>query len=949
MHKIVDYFMINRYWATLYMFCLLVSCSDNSIPSVTSEQRKEADSMVKSVKGIPALDSLYHVMRNGNNIIGEIVALREWGKQLRNENLFDAALQRHGEGLALAEQVNDTIEMVQALNNIGTDYRRIGTLDAAQQYHRRALMMADECSDTSFTAKKNRVVSLNGLANVYLTIGDLHLADSTLRLALAGEKSLNSLTGQAINYANIGSVFEESGEIDSAWVYYHKSMELNQQDGNMLGVALCHTYYGNLYEKAHEYEKALIEYTESYNLMKDSKDEWHTLNSLIALAGVYLAMHDYVKTEAYLNDAKDIADKIHSTEHLAEVYTLYYRLYKERGDWHGALTAHEYATALQDSLVDMEKVNRMQSATYNIERGQQSRRINAANDKLNRERSARHIGYVVFAAIALLLVGIIVLLIRNRQLRMRSHEALKQLNAVRETFFTNITHEFRTPLTVILGFSHDLQKDNVTVEDAKTMGGAIERQGNHILNLINQLLDISKVRSAVGTPNWRSGNIVAYIEMIVESFKSYANSHGISLYVTTQEKNIETDFIPEYINKLISNLLSNSLKFTPVGGKVEVNIRTRQNKLFVDVADNGKGIPSQSLPHIFEPFYQCDNDNSIGSGIGLALADQIVKSLDGTIAAESEERQGTIFHITLPIKHGHADMMDITSVRHEDIDYDEEYDDFEFMPAKNERMDKSNVLIVEDNADAAAYIAMSLNGLYNVLYASDGECGAEIAREKLPDIIVADLMMPKLDGLGLCRQIRADELTSHIPVIVITAKVTESDKIKGLEAGADAYLTKPFSSDELLIRVRKLLEQRELLRKKFSQKMFADNDRQAEEDESITDSRQALGIHFINRLTDTIYLMLGNGESVNVNMVASKMCVSYSQLYRNLLALTGMTPVQYIQRLKVEKAKRMLTIHPEMSFSEVADQCGFADYSSFVRAFRSVLKVTPTEFVHMQK
>lgn len=941
--------MIKKGWSTLCIICLLVSCSDNRGPLVTIEQRQEADSIVKSVRGIPALDSLYHIMKDDNNVVGEIVTLREWGKQLRNVNLFDEALRRHGEGLTLAEEINDTLEMVQALNNIGTDYRRIGTLDAAQLYHMKALIMASECSDTSFTAKKNRVVSLNGLANVYLTVGNWHLADSTLRLALAGETALHSLTGQAINYANIGSVFEECGEIDSAWMYYRKSMELNQQDENMLGVALCHTYYGNLYEKAHEYKKALGEYTKSYNLMKDSKDEWHTLNSLIALAGVYLAMHDYVKTEAYLNDAKDIADKIHSTEHLAEVYTLYYRLYKERGDWHGALTAHEYATALQDSLVDMEKVNRMQSATYNIERGQQSRRINAANDKLNRERSARHIGYVVFAAIALLLVGVIVLLIRNRQLRMRSHEALKQLNAVRESFFTNITHEFRTPLTVILGLSQDLQQDNAAPEDTKEMGRTIERQGNHILHLINQLLDISKVRSAIGIPDWRSGNIVAYIEMIVESFKSYANSHGISLCVTAQEKNIETDFIPEYINKLISNLLSNSLKFTPVGGKVEVNIRTRQNKLFVDVADNGKGIPSQSLPLIFEPFYQCDNGNSIGSGIGLALVGQIVNSLDGTISVESKEQQGTVFHITLPIKHDHADATGYTPVSHEAIDYDESNVDYEFIPFRTESIDNPNVLIVEDNADIAAYIAGCLSDKYNVLYASDGERGAEMAREKLPDIIVTDLMMPKSDGLELCRRIRSDELTSHIPVVIVTAKVTETDKIQGLEAGADAYLTKPFSRDELLMRIKKLLEQRESLRKKFSQKIFAGIDGQAEEEVPITDNRQALDAHFMNRLTDTISLMLGSGEPINVNMVASKMFVSYSQLYRKLSALTGMTPVQYIQRMKVEKAKQMLTAHLEMNFSEVADKCGFADYSSFVRAFRSVLKVTPTEFVHMQK
>lgn len=307
----------NRRLAFVYCICFLLSCGSGHRVSFTPEERHEADSVVKTVHSVEGLDSLNRAMISQQDTLGQIITLREWGKQLRNESRFEEALKKHDEGLKLAEQAGDTIEWVQALNNIGTDYRRMGILDAAQQYHETALMMAEECSDTSFTARKNRVMSLNGLANVYLTVQNFHLADSCLRQALAGETALGSLTGQAINYANLGSIFETKGLADSAWVYYRKSMELNTRDGNTLGIALCHTYYGNLYEKAHELDKALAEYDEAYRLMRDSKDEWHSLNSLTALAEVYITKGYGNKAESYLAEAKAIATKIRSIEHLA--------------------------------------------------------------------------------------------------------------------------------------------------------------------------------------------------------------------------------------------------------------------------------------------------------------------------------------------------------------------------------------------------------------------------------------------------------------------------------------------------------------------------------------------------------------------------------------------------------------------------------------------------------
>lgn len=256
------------------------------------------------------------------------------------------------------------------------------------------------------------------------------------------------------------------------------------------------------------------------------------------------------------------------------------------------------------------------------------------------------------------------------------------------------------------------------------------------------------------------------------------------------------------------------------------------------------------------------------------------------------------------------------------------------------------VIIVEDNADIAAYTGRQLAGKYAVAFATNGNEGFEKARGWMPDIIITDLMMPGMDGLDLCRHIRNDELTSHIPIIVITARVTEAERIEGLKAVADAYLARPFNSDELRTRVEMLLEQRQKLRERFVKEMgngiAQGKEKRVEGKENeISD----LDRRFLNKVTDCVYVMLNGRKAIDVNAVASQLCMSYGQFNRKLSALTGYTPAQYIQRIKIKKAQRMLEAHPELGFNDIADRCGFSDYSNFVRAFKNVCGITPKHFV----
>lgn len=912
---------------------LFVSCGDKPVV-FTAAKRKATDSIVGVVRTPDSLAILQKQLESEGNLLGSIVALRERGKLLRNESRFEEALHAHSEGLRQAEAIGDTLEWVQALNNIGTDYRRMGVLDVAQEYHYSAWELSKECADTSFTAKKNRVVSLNGLGNIYLTIGNYNRADSVLRMALKGEQELHSAVGQAINYANLGSIFEHRRQTDSAWVYYRKSMALNTEANNDLGKSLCHTYFGSLYQQAGQYDKAREEYEEAYRIMSKSKDEWHALNILIALAGIYHATNDEAKEMEILGKAKSVAEAIESPEHLAEIHTLYYKYYKEKGDCRSALASYEHATAMQDSVLDMGKVNRIQNTGLSIERNRQTRQMNEAQLRLERERTMRYITFVSLGGVLLVLAGVLVVVLYTNRLRRRNHLALKKLSALRENFFTNITHEFRTPLTVILGLSHDLQEPEVT--DVGDKAQTIERQGNGLLMLINQLLDISKIKSSVGNADWRNGNITAYFTMIVESWRDYARSKNIDLQFFAKNV-VEMDFVPDYVSKVINNLLSNAFKFTPEYGKVSLFLHREEDWLCIDVEDTGKGMDKKTLAHMFEAFYQAESDvQNIGTGVGLALVKQIMDAVEGKITAESTLGKGTTFHIRVPIRN---------EIRHKIIE--NKMTNTPLLPQSDPMLadsegsdDQCRLLVIEDNSDIAAYIGAQFDGRYAVSYATNGTEGLTKAQEQVPDLIITDLMMPGMDGLEVCRQVRSNEIINHIPIIIVTAKITEEERIKGIAAGADAYLSKPFNADELRTRVEKLLDNRRLLHKKYAQVAMDCREEDEEDDAPLNDAE----LRFLSKVSNNIQMLLSRDKGVDVSTIASSVFMSNCQFYRKLVALTGYTPSAYIQRIKIQKAKSLLDGNPQMSFNEVADRCGFDAYPNFVRAFKNVCGVTPTEY-----
>ena len=900
----------------LVAICLLASsCQQREAVTFTAAERKAADSLVRTARGIDSLTHLQARLEREGDMLGSIVALRVLGDAQRNESAFDDALTTHSEGLNQAETIQDTLEWVRALNNVGTDYRRMGILDIAQEYHYQAWRLCKVTTDTSFVAIKNQARSLNGLGNIYLTLCNYERADSALRKSLLIEEQLGSMVGLAINYANIGSIFERQGQIDSAWVYYRYSMEANQKAGSTLGIALSHSNFGSLYELEHRYDEAAREYEAGYQLMQDSKDEWHKLNLLVALAGVHNTTRDDAQMLQYLDQARNTADRIQDKEHLADIYTLYYKYYKRHGDWHAALEAYERAIEMRQSSLDMDKFNRMQNTSLNIERYFQNKKMNEAKINLERERAQRHVDNIFFAVIALLLLGSLGFFLYIQRIQRRNHKELKKMASMRETFFTNITHEFRTPLTLILGLSQDLQQEES--EQIRERAESIEQQGQRLLTLINQLLDISKIKSSVGDPRTCRGNVTAHIAMIVDSYRDYAYSRDIALTYLPQDQ-VEMSFVPDYVNKVFNNLLSNAFKFTPPHGKITITLWRVDDFLYIDFADTGHGMDRETIEHAFDPFYQAEgNSKHIGTGIGLALVQQIVHTAKGQISIESKIGEGTTFHIIVPIINDltapHQSLSATTNVPiYPHIEAD-------LQDSECEQDEPCRLLVIEDNHDIASYIGSQFEDHYSVSYATNGEEGFRRAVELVPNIIITDLMMPELNGIDLCRQIRSNEVVSHIPIIVLTAKVSEEERLKGIEAGADAYLTKPFNTTELRIQVERLLDSRKTLRQRFAQIVL----KKQEKDESETNDLEEDDITFLTKVSAIVDQQIIQNKNTNVEEIAASLYMSSRQLHRKIRALTGYAPSAYILRLKIRKACELMDADSEMSLTDIAYQSGF--------------------------
>ncbi|MBR9920680.1 MAG: response regulator [Bacteroidetes bacterium] len=540
-----------------------------------------------------------------------------------------------------------------------------------------------------------------------------------------------------------------------------------------------------------------------------------------------------------------------------------------------------------------------------------------------------------------LFIGLVWLIYRfNLRKQLEKEDTLRrlELEEMKSRLYTNITHEFRTPLTVILGMTNQLI-DTSKQETQKTQLGLIKRNSRKLLRMINQLLDLSKLDSGKFKLDLIQGDIVGYLRYLTESFHSMAQEKNLQLTFQTEEKEIIMDYDEDKVQHIIYNLLFNAIKFTPPEGKVLLNIRKEEKEkksiLRVKVSDTGIGIAASDLPHIFDQFFQVDNSTTRkgeGTGIGLALTKELVELMDGQIEVQSEIDKGSVFEFFLPINQE----AELTERKH---DEKSPFLKLDFPAAlemnENPAADKSDfpvLLIIEDNKDVVYYIKSILEDFYQIFSAENGRIGVEKAAELVPDIIISDVMMPEMDGLEVCNTLKADFRTSHIPIVLLTARAQIDDRIEGLRFGADAYLTKPFNKEELLVQVKTLLEAKARLQKYFSTIV------QEDEFEPKSDDKES---QFIQDLRELVKGRIDDAD-LKIPELAEALFMSQIQVYRKLKALTGQTPSQFIRSIRLHEGRRLLQ-SSGMTVSEVAYSVGFSDPNYFSRMFREKYGVAPSD------
>jgi ligand-binding sensor domain-containing protein/signal transduction histidine kinase/DNA-binding response OmpR family regulator len=515
-------------------------------------------------------------------------------------------------------------------------------------------------------------------------------------------------------------------------------------------------------------------------------------------------------------------------------------------------------------------------------------------------------------------------------------DKFKELDKIKSRFFANLSHEFRTPLTLILGQIESVPAEFIRTGDYRKLEVA-RRNARRLLRLINQLLDLSRLESGALTLDARCHNLAGFVRNLASSFESYARDQGITLTTECEYNNIPVIFEPDKLEKVFYNLIANAIKFTPSGGwiNIEIKVHAGQNSRAVEtiIRDSGIGIPEEQLPYIFDRFYQADNSGHAhyeGTGIGLALARELIELHNGQIRVQNAGGGGTEFCVTLPLAKSETTTPEVMHDQEHGHPYDRISPKEESTPVISTH---PLILIVDDNRDIREYLEEQLISEYRVISAGDGKSGFEAARAQIPDLVITDIMMPRIDGFEFCRMLRKEPLTSHIPLIMLTAKAELEDKITGIETGADAYLAKPFHARELLVRVRQLILSRINLRKKFRTATVI---RPSEVSESTVDRE------FMEKICAVIEERIGD-EQFGVEQLAESAGLSVSQLNRKLSALIDQPAGQLIRSMRLQRAADLLS-RDHTPVAEIAFAIGFSDQANFTRAFKRQFNCNPKEF-----
>lgn len=839
----------------------------------------------------------------------------------RNNIQFEKALQVSNEALQLARSVNDRALENTVLSEIGKTSRDIYRQEPTKYlpFFQEALSIANALKDSS-----QLTIAFQNLVFVYF--------------------------------------FDNSVDTDNALSNVEKALAYFPQHSSLYErYKLVHTFVNLIDYFPAESEKVIYLYNYLLTIAKKLKLTDDTRRIYQFLAHLLSVKKKFPTASAYLDSAMRYDSPDWEKDNF---YATRAEVAQAMGDL--SLANNYYQKALEEKERVYLRRNNQSMTQWETQFRTREKEL-----QLEQQQRQQWLLWGIVALVSSLLALAIFFFLRNRkQLQLlaqqnaiieQQSDELRSLDKAKTRFFSNITHEFRTPLTLILSPLEVLIREFPQHTNLRTIYNNAQR----LLALINQLLDLSKIDAGALKPDISKGNLSSFLQLQVESFHSLAESRGINLRLISQlPPDTEAYYDADKLSKIITNLLSNALKFTPKGGEIEVkspvamvalppNGGTMEipplgvGGLFLIISDTGIGIPPAQLASIFDRFYQVDTSvrrSFEGSGIGLSLVKELVEVLKGEIRVESEANKGTTFYLSFPVD---AETWGIIPAATTPITLDyskgETLTPFlpekireEFVPPSGDRelTGTQNVpilLVVEDNTDLRTYIASLFAEHYQVVTAIDGQNGLNQAFEHLPDVVITDWMMPEMDGVTMCQRLKSDTRTSHVPVLMLTAKSAIESRLEGFEGGADDYIVKPFHAIELQLKVRNWLQRQERLRQRYNQQLA--------QPQEVPPLPEAEG-NFMERIFGIIDQHLSD-NSFGVETLAEVMQLNRRTLQRKINSLTDLSPNELIRNHRLRRSLSLLKRGE--SIADAAFQVGFENPSYFSKCFKEVFGQRPSE------
>ncbi len=816
-------------------------------------------------------------------------------KRLRNDGDYILGLHLFQEVLNYYRQTNDSIGMAQVQNSLGILYRRIGKFDLSNIHYTNSARLYSEIKDTS-------------------RVGGIYL--------------------------NLGGMLETQDSLEMA-EYYLKESEKILTVQNAPNILNCQINLGLLYNKQKEYNKANFYFKSGYELSKtvgDARDKFMAPY----LFGEFLFMRNRIsEAESKLMEAQQLFEnpqnqKIIGVATLSNFTRLLSDFYKIKND-------NKTAFYFLNKHLEFEAENKTEQANHTLTRLEIEQMEMNAKLKENRRELLIAISLVVLLFSLIFLF----LMYRSYKHKQKANELLTEMDELKTQLYSDISHELRTPLTLILGPLEQMLDSEAQKKPSRHQIKLMRKNANTILQLVNQMLDLSKIDAKSLKLELSEGDIVKFIKVRFANFASLAEQKNIKFNrYLPPDKRIRFFDAPK-LEKVINNLISNAIKFTPTGGQVFCFASCPSvNKLELIIQDTGNGIPENELKKIFDRFYQVDGPNTnsnTGTGIGLSLTKELIELMHGKIEAESVVGEGTKFKIQLPLGKEHLSQDEYVIAKKEitdNVDLKDFNDSNETLsPYENGTTSQNeenlpHVLVVDDHFEISEFIRENLMHNYSVETAENGAIGLNKAIGNIPDLIVSDLMMPEMDGFEMSRKLKSDERTSHIPIIILTAKSKIDDKLEGLETGADAFLAKPFSMKELNLRIRKLIEQRKKLRERFTNNLNLEP-----KDIAVSSADE----RFLNGVMEIIEENISNSE-FEVRQLQEEILMSRMQLFRKIKALTNQTPGEFIRTIRLKRAASLI----DKNFGNIAQityEVGFNNPSYFAKCFKELFGKLPSEYM----